>query len=115
MFGADGRVDILQADNIMAFAEIGANTRVEKTKFFSGLTSSLAGRIFQSDIQDENESSDLLLELTFDRGDMMEKLRLSMINNTYVDTAQRQSVFISSGIFERIVWLIRKITLSRYS
>ena len=71
--------------------------------------------VLSETIQDENESSDLLLELTFDRGDMMEKLRLSMINNTYVDTAQRQSVFISSGIFERIVWLIRKITLSRYS
>lgn len=60
-----------------------------------------------------SDERDALLALTSDRSKLMEKIRDSLLSGESVDLAERQSLFVSTGIFERIIWLVRQIVLSR--
>jgi hypothetical protein len=43
----------------------------------------------------------------------MDKIRDSMLSEKSGDLAERQALFVSTGIFERIIWLVRQIVLSK--
>lgn len=56
---------------------------------------------------------DLLLTITSDRGKLMDKIRDSMLSEKSGNLVERQALFVSTGIFERIIWLVRQIALSK--
>jgi phosphate:Na+ symporter len=61
-----------------------------------------------------NDNGDeLLLSLTSDRSDLMEKIRDSLLNDQSINLEERQILFVSTSIFERIIWLIRRIHATR--
>jgi len=59
------------------------------------------------------DDRDSLLALTSDRSKLMEKIRDSLLSEKSGDLTERQSLFVSTGIFERVIWLVRQIVLSR--
>ena len=61
----------------------------------------------------EDNDGELLLSLTSDRSDLMEKIRDSLLNDQSINLEERQILFISTSIFERIIWLIRRIHATR--
>ncbi len=65
--------------------------------------------------KDGNEDRELLLTLTSDRSKLMDKIRDSMLSEKSGDLAERKALFVSTGIFERIIWLVRQIALSKSS
>jgi phosphate:Na+ symporter len=71
--------------------------------------------ILRDTLAEGAEESDLLFALTLDRGQLMDKIRESLLTGNTGNFADRQSVFVSTGIFERIIWLIRQIAISRFS
>lgn len=54
---------------------------------------------------------DLLLKVTADRGDLMERLRRSMTGGV-LDNAEASTLFYLTSLFERAVWLVRQIGLT---
>ena len=63
--------------------------------------------------KDGTEDRELLLTLTSDRSKLMDKIRDSMLSEKSGDLVERQALFVSTGIFERIIWLVRQIVLSK--
>jgi len=61
----------------------------------------------------EDNDGELLLSLTSDRSDLMEKIRDSLLNDQSINLEERQILFVSTSIFERIIWLIRRIHATR--
>jgi phosphate:Na+ symporter len=61
------------------------------------------------DISDEHET---LLKLTEDRSKLMENVRNSLLTEKSGDLGERQALFISTGIFERIVWMVRQMAMN---
>jgi phosphate:Na+ symporter len=57
---------------------------------------------------------DLLLRMTADRGDLMERLRRSLTGSV-VDNAEASTLFYATSLFERAVWLVRQIGLTLHS
>jgi phosphate:Na+ symporter len=64
-------------------------------------------------LMEDTGDDDTVLALTSDKSKLMEKIRGSLLTEKSVDLAERQSLFISTSIFERIVWLVRQIAISR--
>ena len=61
----------------------------------------------------KDNDDELLVSLTSDRSDLMEKIRDSLLNDQSINLEERQMLFISTSIFERIIWLIRRIHAAR--
>jgi phosphate:Na+ symporter len=56
----------------------------------------------------------LLLRLTADRGDLMERLRRQLLaSETALDHARKSDLFYVTGLFERAVWLLRQFALAQ--
>ena len=56
--------------------------------------------------------ADMLLKITEDRGELMERMRLSYRSGSSVDIEADSAVFYATTLFERMIWLCRQITLS---
>ena len=61
----------------------------------------------------KDNDDELLVNLTSDRSDLMEKIRNTLLNDQSIGLEERQMLFVSTGIFERIIWLIRRIYAAR--
>ena len=48
------------------------------------------------------------VELTADRGDLMEGIRQSLLLDS-TDRGSRQSLFVATSMFERLIWLVRQV------
>ena len=61
------------------------------------------------------EDISLLLRLTADRGDIMERLRrqLSAVSDPVLDHARKSDLFYATSLFERAVWLLRQLALAQ--
>ena len=57
----------------------------------------------------KDNDDELLVSLTSDRSDLMEKIRDSLLNDQSISLEERQMLFVSTSVFERIIWLIRRI------
>jgi phosphate:Na+ symporter len=58
---------------------------------------------------------DLLLGLTRDRGDLMERLRRTLLDNSHASPAhhqQKANLLYLTSLFERSVWLLRQLALA---
>lgn len=61
----------------------------------------------------KDSDDELLVSLTSDRSDLMEKIRDSLLNDQSISLEERQMLFVSTSAFERIIWLIRRIHAAR--
>jgi phosphate:Na+ symporter len=60
----------------------------------------------------EDEGDKMLLELTSEKSQLMENIRKSLVSDHTKSVSEKQSLLIATGIFERVLWLVRQITLS---
>lgn len=59
---------------------------------------------------------DLLLRMTSDRGDLMERLRRNLLTGPRpLDHQQKSHLFYLTSLFERTVWLLRQLGLAQQS
>lgn len=58
---------------------------------------------------DANENIELLQELTSDRSQLMDSIRNKLMTDSDTQVNDRKALFISTRIFERILWQIRQI------
>ena len=93
---------------------------IEATKNFkSGLANSMVESLhliltlLNESLITKNNDDELLENLTSDRSDLMEKIRDSLLNDQSISLEERQMLFVSTNVFERIIWLIRRIHASR--
>jgi phosphate:Na+ symporter len=56
---------------------------------------------------------DTLIELTGDRGDLLERLRRQLMTSGEHKGEQMQKLLIATRLFERAVWLIRRLAIGR--
>lgn len=61
------------------------------------------------------ENDDLLLELTSERSQLMDNIRNNLLSGTSENLHEKKSLFVSTRIFERILWQIRQILTSKSS
>lgn len=60
--------------------------------------------------------TDLLLRMTADRGDLMERLRRNLLAGPReLDHRQKSHLFYLTSLFERAVWLLRQLALAQQS
>ena len=60
----------------------------------------------------ENDENGMLLELTSEKSQLMENIRRSLVSDDSKSISEKQSLLIATGIFERVLWLVRQISLS---
>lgn len=60
----------------------------------------------------ENDDCEMLLELTSEKSELMENIRKSLASDHSKSILERQSLLIATGIFERIIWLVRQLALT---
>jgi phosphate:Na+ symporter len=56
-----------------------------------------------------DENTDFLMELTSDKGQLMDNIRNTLLSETSIDINIRKSLFVSTRVFERILWQIRQM------
>lgn len=56
---------------------------------------------------------DMLERLTRDRGDIMTRFRGQIVQHDTASNANREALFVATGLFERMVWLIRELASDR--
>ena len=59
--------------------------------------------------------ADALEKLTRDRGGVMTRLRGQIIEHETVSNANREALYVATGLFERIVWLVRELATNQGS
>ena len=60
----------------------------------------------------QEDSHEMLLELTSEKSQLMENIRKSLLADNSKSVSEKQSLLIATGIFERVLWLVRQITTS---
>ena len=62
----------------------------------------------------DREEVDLLLRMTADRGEVMERLRRTLLSGLQpLDHQQKSHLFYLTSLFERAVWLLRQLALAQ--
>jgi phosphate:Na+ symporter len=56
-----------------------------------------------------HENVDFLMELTSDKSQLMDNIRNTLLTESEGDLATRKSLFVSTRVFERILWQLRQI------
>lgn len=56
-----------------------------------------------------DEHHEILLELTSDRSSLMDNIRNNLMAENHTHLSERKALFISTRIFERVLWQIRQI------
>jgi hypothetical protein len=56
----------------------------------------------------QQDNREFLVDLTADRGDLMEGIRQSLLLDS-TDRGSRQSLFVATSMFERLIWLVRQV------
>ncbi len=55
------------------------------------------------------DHAEILRQLVSDRSQLMENIRQALLEETTDDLGRRQTLFVATGIFERILWLVRQL------
>lgn len=61
---------------------------------------------------EEGDDGSVLLELTSERSQLMEEIRKALVSDSMRSLSEKQSLLIATGIFERILWLVRQVAIS---
>jgi phosphate:Na+ symporter len=62
-------------------------------------------------INDEND--EMLLELTSERSQLMDDLRNRLLYDEATNVAERKSLYVSTRVFERVLWQLRQMLISK--
>jgi phosphate:Na+ symporter len=119
---AIGRIFALQSrneaiislqDSLNSFVGTLQSTKNQKNSWTGSMAESLhlILTLLSDSLDEVSDERDVLFALTSDRSKLMEKIRDSLLSGESGDMAERQSLFVSTGIFERIIWLVRQIVL----
>ena len=54
--------------------------------------------------------AEMLQRLTHGRGDVMTRFRNEIVRNETASNVNRESLFVATGLFERMVWLVRELS-----
>lgn len=65
--------------------------------------------ILHDSLEDGSDDHETLLKLTGDRSKLMETVRNSLLAEKSSKLGERQALFVSTGIFERVVWMVRQM------
>ena len=60
----------------------------------------------------EDDDGSMLLELTSEKSQLMENIRKNLVSDTSRSVSEKQSLLIATGIFERVLWLVRQVAVS---
>jgi len=61
-----------------------------------------------------NDNYEFLVELTSDRSQIMDRIREDLISDSTQNKLDRKSLFVSSRVFERVLWQIRQMINADY-
>ena len=56
-----------------------------------------------------NDNVDFLMELTSDKSHLMDNIRNTLLSESSTDMTVRKSLFVSTRVFERILWQLRQM------
>ena len=56
-----------------------------------------------------DENVDFLIELTSDKSQLMDNIRNTLLSESSTDITARKSLFVSTRVFERILWQLRQM------
>ncbi len=59
------------------------------------------------------ENIDLLMDLTSDKSQLMDNIRNTLLSDTTTDISNRKSLFVSTRVFERVLWQLRQMLSSK--
>lgn len=59
----------------------------------------------------KDDDRDVLSRMTADRGDIMTRFRQQIVADATGSNASRESIFVATGLFERLVWLVRQLSV----
>ena len=63
-------------------------------------------------VQEEDDDGSMLLELTSEKSQLMENIRKNLVSDNSRSVSEKQSLLIATGIFERVLWLVRQVAVS---
>jgi phosphate:Na+ symporter len=58
---------------------------------------------------ESDENIDMLIDLTSDKSQLMDNIRNTLLSDTSSNIANRKSLFVSTRVFERIIWQLRQM------
>ena len=62
---------------------------------------------------ENDENIDLLMDLTSDKSQLMDNIRNTLLSDTTTDISNRKSLFVSTRVFERVLWQLRQMLSSK--
>jgi hypothetical protein len=60
-----------------------------------------------------DENDEMLLELTSERSQLMDDLRNRLLYDEATNVAERKSLYVSNRVFERVLWQLRQMLISK--
>ena len=58
---------------------------------------------------ENDENINMLIDLTSDKSQLMDNIRNTLLSDTSSNIANRKSLFVSTRVFERIIWQLRQM------
>jgi phosphate:Na+ symporter len=100
-------------DSLYSFAEALLATRNPESGWSGMMVEGLHFilLILRDSLEEDSDEHETLLKLTEDRSKLMENVRNSLLTEKSGELGERQALFISTGIFERIVWMVRQMAM----
>jgi phosphate:Na+ symporter len=60
-----------------------------------------------------NDNNEMLIELTSERSQLMDDIRNRLLYDETTNMAERKSLYVSTRVFERVLWQLRQMLLSK--
>ena len=60
-----------------------------------------------------DENTEMLLELTSEKSQLMDDIRNRLLYDETADMAERKSLYVSTRVFERVLWQLRQMLISK--
>lgn len=112
IFALQGRNETLRSllDALLGFVET-LNREASRESLAASMTESLhlILSLLAEQVTEGEDHGDILQELTSDRSDLMEQIRGALLAQAGEGKEARQALFVATGIFERILWLVRRL------
>ena len=90
------------------------STVSETENYKAGLSGSIIESLhlilsLMEETSESDENIDMLIDLTSDKSQLMDTIRNSLLSDTSSNVANRKSLFVSTRVFERIIWQLRQM------
>ncbi len=94
------------------------NTVSQTDNYHEGLSGSIIESLhliltLMEETVSSDENNEFLMELTSDKSQLMDTIRDGLLSNTSESASKRKSIFVSTRVFEKVVWQIRQMLKSQ--